>query len=474
MTIGKKLLYTFGSLMVLAGLIVVLAWESSSVLGAEIEKLCQVDAQKLILAGRIGRSAVGLQASERGIIARAFLDDWKTVETYAQQFSQYSQDAREAASAMRPLLVTEEGRRRVRELESQLGEVERIHEEFLPLVRAKKLAEAGEVLKLKLMPVANALTTHGSELEKLQQQVMTRSKDKAGDKVTVVRAGTMLALALVAALGLVALRIVRRLTSELRTAAAELKTGSDQMASASDQVASSSQVLAQGASEQAASLEETSAATEELSSMVTRNAENTKSASELVVQSQRQFEQANTQLGEMVAAMNDIHASSDKISKIIRVIDEIAFQTNILALNAAVEAARAGESGMGFAVVADEVRSLAQRSAQAARDTTTLIEDAIRQTAIGKNHVDTVNHSIHSVSGEVTRVSELVEEVRTASDEQTRGIQQIARSVSQIRQVTQESAANSEESAAAAEQLNAQSASLRAVADRLVSMVGMA
>lgn len=474
MTIGRKLLYTFGSLMALSGLTALLVWEDSSVLGGQIEKLCNVDAQKLVLAGKIDAAAIAMQSSERGIMTRAFMDDWKTVETYTQQFSQHYEEAQAAVRTITPLLVTAEGRRKVDEIESQIKQLEQIHEQFVPLVRAKKLHEAGEVLKDRLMPAANALSASGDALEKLEEKVLASSKDQAEEKVSTARASALGALALVAVLGLIALRIVQRLTWDLRSAAAELKNGSNQMASASDQVASTSQVLAQGASEQAASLEETSAATEELSSMVTRNAENTKSASELVLHSQRQFDQANTQLSEMVAAMNDIHASSDKISKIIRVIDEIAFQTNILALNAAVEAARAGEAGMGFAVVADEVRNLAQRSAQAARDTATLIEDAIRQTAVGKKHVDTVNHSIHSVSGEVVRVSELVEEVRTASDEQTRGIQQIARSVAQIRQVTQDSAASSEESAAAAEELNAQSASLRSVADRLVSMVGAA
>lgn len=474
MTIGRKLFYTFGAAMAAAGLIALIAWGSTSMLGDQIEKLCNTDAQKLLLSGRIETASVRMQSSERGIVARAFLEDWNTVDAYGQQFSEYHRAAQAATATLKPLLTSGDAQQKATEIESQTAELDRLHAEFMPLVRARKLKEAGEFLKARLMPAANALAANANGLGKLEEKMMASAKENAEGKISTVRTLVFISIGIIVGLAFVAFRIVRNLTADLRSAAAELKTGSDQMASASDQVASSSQVLAQGASEQAASLEETSAATEELSSMVSRNAENTKSASELVSKSQREFEQANTQLAEMVAAMNDIHASSDKISKIIRVIDEIAFQTNILALNAAVEAARAGEAGMGFAVVADEVRNLAQRSAQAARDTATLIEDAIRQTAVGKKHVDTVNHSIHSVSGEVTRVSELVEEVRAASEEQTRGIQQISRSVTQIRQVTQDSAASSEESAAAAEELNAQSASLRSVADRLVSMVGAA
>jgi methyl-accepting chemotaxis protein/methyl-accepting chemotaxis protein-1 (serine sensor receptor) len=170
--------------------------------------------------------------------------------------------------------------------------------------------------------------------------------------------------------------------------------------------------------------------------------------------------------------MNEIRGSSEKISKIIHVIDEIAFQTNILALNAAVEAARAGEAGMGFAVVADEVRNLAHRSAQAAKDTAVLIEESIARSGEGGRKLDQVASSILQITGSSSQVKTLIDEVDVGSHEQSRGIEQISTAVNQMEQVTQRSAANAQQSAAASEELAAQAHSLYAIVERLRALVG--
>jgi methyl-accepting chemotaxis protein len=251
--------------------------------------------------------------------------------------------------------------------------------------------------------------------------------------------------------------VVRSISRPIQEIASGLAGASDQVHAGSAQVSQSSQALARDASAQAAALEETSASSQEISSMARQNAESSEGSSRHMAKTSEAVVDANRRIGEMTASMSQIKASSDKIAKIIKVIDEIAFQTNILALNAAVEAARAGEAGMGFAVVADEVRNLAQRSAQAARDTATLIEDSIQRTKDGAAKLEQVAQSIGEITGSSKAVAALVDEVYAGSKEQAQGIDQIAKALTQMEQLTQRAAAGAEESAAASEELAAQS-----------------
>ncbi|HUA20130.1 MAG TPA: methyl-accepting chemotaxis protein [Bryobacteraceae bacterium] len=272
--------------------------------------------------------------------------------------------------------------------------------------------------------------------------------------------------------GVVALAafLIGRLNTLLRNTVNEIGEGAEQVASAAGQVSCASQVLAQGASEQAASLHRTSATAEEITSVTKKNAGHARTASELMSETDRSVGKANSTLQQMVTSMNEINASSGKISKIIKVIDEIAFQTNILALNAAVEAARAGEAGMGFAVVADEVRNLAQRSAQAARDTAELIQESIQRSGEGSAKLDLVTEAIRAVTGSTAQVKGLIDEVSLGAVEQNRGIEVISASVREMEQVTQAAAASTEESAAAGEELTSQAENLRALVVNLRSL----
>jgi methyl-accepting chemotaxis protein/methyl-accepting chemotaxis protein-1 (serine sensor receptor) len=265
---------------------------------------------------------------------------------------------------------------------------------------------------------------------------------------------------------------VRNVSATLDGVAGEISGNAIKVEGAAGQVSSVSQQLAQGASEQAASLEETSASTEEISSMTRRNADHSQSAATLMQETARHVGEANQKLEQMLASMRDINASSEKISKIIKVIDEIAFQTNILALNAAVEAARAGEAGMGFAVVADEVRNLAQRCAQAARDTTGLIEESIGMASEGSRRVDQVVEAIRFVTENANKVKSLIEEVSSGSREQANGIEQVAKTLTEMGQVTQRTAASAEEGAAASEELTGLSAGMKRSVTRLHALVG--
>ena len=267
--------------------------------------------------------------------------------------------------------------------------------------------------------------------------------------------------------------VVRSVSKRLNEAVISLNEGAQQVVATSEQVAGSAQSLSQGASEQAASLEETSASMEEMASMTRRNAENTRQAVGLVVDVHTKVHESQSALGEMVSSMSAIKESSVKVSKIIKTIDEIAFQTNILALNAAVEAARAGEAGMGFAVVADEVRSLAQRSAQAAKDTAGLIEESITKAQTGNVKVEQVAAAITGITDSVNKVKGLVEEVSEASHQQSQGLDQVAQAIAQMEKVTQGTAATAEESAAASEELSAQANTTMEVVGQLRALVGV-
>ncbi|SEG54468.1 Methyl-accepting chemotaxis protein (MCP) signalling domain-containing protein [Bryocella elongata] len=271
---------------------------------------------------------------------------------------------------------------------------------------------------------------------------------------------------------LVVLMMEKQVSSPLRDLADRLADGAKQVAQSAAQVSGSGMTLAQGASTQAASLEETSASSQQISAMAERSAADCHSTAELVTASQDKFTDVNKSLAQLVGAMDEIRVSSDKVSKIIKVIDEIAFKTNILALNAAVEAARAGEAGAGFAVVAEEVRNLAGKCAEAANDSSAIVAESLQRSNEGKTRLDGVSVSIQAVTAESVKVKSLVDQINVASVEQTRGITQIARSIVQMERVTQASASTAEESAAAAEQLTAQSNVLNEIVSSLVLVIG--
>lgn len=273
------------------------------------------------------------------------------------------------------------------------------------------------------------------------------------------------------ALGIVVFFMVRSPVRTLRRTVKDLAAGGEQVASASGQIAATSQTLSQGASEQAASIEEVSASMEEMTAMTKRNADNSAEATAMMAETAKQVAQSNAALADMVASMSSIKVSSEKVAKINKTIDEIAFQTNILALNAAVEAARAGEAGMGFAVVADEVRNLAQRSAVAAKDTAALIEESIANSNQGTQRLELVSSAIRGITDSASKVKNLLDEVNESSKQQGQGIQQVSTAISQVSTVTQTSAASAEETAAASEELNAQSQTVRDQVSALARIV---
>lgn len=281
---------------------------------------------------------------------------------------------------------------------------------------------------------------------------------------------TGLSVTLLAAVA-VAYVVTRGITRPIDRIVSGLTESAAQVASAASQMASTAQTLAQGAGDQASSLEETSSALEEMTATTRTNADSSGQANALAAQARDAANSGEKAMGRLHAVMNGINESSDEVSKIIRVIEEIAFQTNLLALNAAVEAARAGEHGKGFAVVAEEVRSLAMRAAQAAKQTTGLIENSVRRARDGAQVSEQVSGALTTIVSDVSRVTDLIDGIARATREQSQGAEEISTAVHQVDKITQQNAAAAEESASAAQEVAAQIAMVGSMIGDLNALV---
>lgn len=264
----------------------------------------------------------------------------------------------------------------------------------------------------------------------------------------------------------------RGVSTTLKNVSSSLHEGAEQVAMAAREVSSSSQTLAEGASQQAAAVEEISASLEEVGATVKGTADNAGQSEELMKEAEKVIQEADASMKDLTVSMTEISVASGQTQKIVKTIDEIAFQTNLLALNAAVEAARAGEAGAGFAVVADEVRNLAMRAAEAAKNTSTLIEETVQKISTGSRLVVQSSDSFDSVGQVITRASVLITEMAGAAKEQTITINQITKAIHEIDTVTQSNAAAAEESASASEELNAQAEMMKGSVEDLLEMVG--
>jgi methyl-accepting chemotaxis protein len=471
-TIGKKLTIAFVAILFVAVGLASSSLYSIGKLGGALDVANVKTGKKVFLIEEIKSNLYKMRSCQRGVMLFAMHNLPDKVRANKEEFENRATQIEQLFRDVKPLLITERDRQEESVMEGELPNFKAYFEQVAAAAAAGKAQDALSIYTEHSVKSLDTIEKRAEDWADQQKGLMQQSSE-AGAKV-VTAAWWMISILL--AVGLViapiALLMVGNTSKQLRSLTSDLAEGAGQITSASSQVASSSQGLAQGASEQAASLEETAASSREITSMTRKNAENSQSAASMMSEVDRNITTGNQTLGLMVTSMREITSSSDKIAKIIKVIDEIAFQTNILALNAAVEAARAGEAGMGFAVVADEVRNLAQRSAQAAKDTASLIEESIGKSNEGSGKLQQVTDVIHAITESATKVKTLVDEVNLGSQEQARGIEQISKAIAQMDHVTQSTAANAEESASASEQMSAQAEALNQIVEQLRTLVG--
>lgn len=322
----------------------------------------------------------------------------------------------------------------------------------------------------------------GEETEVLREQLATLAEDySALLKIELSKVNSSLkrtsyitimifCMIVTISIALMAVIIIKYITRPIAAIIDQLRTSSGTLNETSSQISHSNQELADSATRQAASVEETSSALEEMSSMTSQNADYASHANQLMITTNSEVRDAQTTMRQLTNSMDEISTASMQTSKIIKTIDEIAFQTNLLALNAAVEAARAGEAGKGFAVVAEEVRNLAMRSAEAAKVTTDLIIGTTDKVNDGKEFVEQANRAFGAVAESSEKVSSIIAEIASASDEQSKGITEVNSAMMQIDSTVQSIAATAEESAAAAQEMEGQSGTLHGIVGKLVNL----
>jgi methyl-accepting chemotaxis protein/methyl-accepting chemotaxis protein-1 (serine sensor receptor) len=471
-TLRQKLLACCGALAVVAGAAIAsLPWVAGRLSG-ELDQVASGPARKLDLLGQIMLAGDTARISARNILVYQFIDQPELVATESAKYEGANKQIGALLGELHGLLASVAERSAFDRMEADVNAWASGTDKVNAMSHAGDPAAAAVYAQQYTRRYAQGYDKAKIEMLELQRQEMraarVRMQSYRSWAAWAAAAGGLAAVIV----GSLVLMVIRRLDNSLRAVIRELSAGAREIGLATAQINSASQSVARITSEQAAGLEETAASAEEISAISRQNAGNATRATAVVAAVNGRARQGDEAIRALTVSMDEIGASSERISKILRVIDEIAFQTNILALNAAVEAARAGESGLGFAVVADEVRNLAHRSAQAAKDTASLVEDSLAKSQGGRKCVAQVTVIFREISGSAEELRSLIENVDTGSKEQARGIAQVAGAVSKMDETLQATAASAQESAAAVLEMSSQAEAVEHVAAQLAAIVG--
>jgi methyl-accepting chemotaxis protein len=456
----KKLVGGFGVIMLCMGVGAVFSLVEIRGLTGLVQRAAAI--HELTETGTLASDLIGI---EHAMILYSIFDDKASVQQNKDRLRETSRTF--AAALDRAAAIG--GGVDVQPLRAQYAAWTTMHNEIVGYLENQQVDLAE---KRVADPAFTSVVSRMRELaNKLSENEAKRMRQEAGSSITVSLIGFSGLAVLCITAGFFILLNIARVSSRLGTLTDSLAGSSDQVQALAAGASQASEQMARLSSEQAASLGDTTSSAEQVTTMTGRNLENAESAAAVMKEVDENVRAGNRTLESMLVSMTEINSSSERIRKIIRVIEEIAFQTNILALNAAVEAARAGEAGMGFAVVADEVRNLAQRSSQAARDTAAMIEESISRSNDGGQKLSQLTEMIAAITASAAKVKTLVDSVSVGSHEQARGIEQISCSVRQMDQMTRNTSTSAQESAAASERLAEQAAVLNRVVTEVRGLV---
>jgi methyl-accepting chemotaxis protein len=466
-----------GGFLMMAVLIAVggfVGWYGIYLISNDVKEVGEVRLPSILGLEIVKEAQIAVSKAERSLIVPEFLSDETLKNLQLNNIEAAWKRADKGWKMYEALPRTKEGEELWGKFKPAWETWKKDHNEAIDLAKAGKRDEAAAISIGKARDSFYAVDKLLADLVELNikaaDDARNSSKTKEQRAKLMAIAGTFVGIIIALVFGIL---FSRSITKPINRIIARLSDNAERVTLASASVFSSSQQLAEGSSEQAASIEETSASMEELSSMTKQNADNSQQASiKMSNEARTSYRLITEKMSAMQEVVNASVQASEETAKIIKTIDEIAFQTNLLALNAAVEAARAGETGASFAVVAEEVRNLAMRSAEAAKNTETLIADSTSKIKEAYTLFEQVNSELSSNRHIAKQVTELINEIAAASKEQSQGIDQISKAVNEMDKVTQRTAASAEESASVSEEMNVQAEQMKAVIDELMKVVG--
>ena len=469
MKLQDKIISGYGCLIALIILIIAISFVNLTTINFHMQKITKDNGREHELADKMKEDCIMITQVIRTV---ALLSDPEAQQKESEKITALRKDYDDSFTNIEKMGTTTDEKALIDKIKTQQAIVRPLNDQALAYAYAGNGKEAIALLLGEAGTAFNIwmdLLEQYSELQTKRNQVDVATADKAYHTAIVLLI-VMGILANILGVG-IGLFITRSITKPINRVVKGLNESAGQIAAASNQLTASARQLSQGSSEQASAIEETSSTLQQTASMLEQNTSNTKQATQLSQKTKDSADNGGHEMNEMMKSIQEIKKSSDQIAKIIKVIDDIAFQTNILALNAAVEAARAGEAGMGFAVVAEEVRNLAQRSARAAKDTTDIIESNIALSDKGVEVAARVSGALLEITTQAKKVNELMSEISIASQEQSQGVEQVNKAMVQVESVTQQNASTAEESASASEELKNQADNMRKIVRELSQIV---